>query len=69
MVPNALAKATVTLVHHAEGTGRRVDAYFDVQELTILETREERLDREWIEAEPHRVELEEMYARMVDSDY
>ena len=68
MVPDALVKATVTLVHHTESSGRRVNAYFDVQELTILETREERLEREWVEAEPHREELERIYARMVDSE-
>ena len=67
-LPDALVKAKVTLVRHFDPDRNQVNAYFDVQEVTILETRGERMDREWEEGEPHRQELEEMFARMVDSE-
>ena len=67
-LPDALVKATVTLVSHFDPVRNQVNAYFDVQEVTVLETREERLVREWKEGEPHRQELERMFARMVDSE-
>ena len=66
-VPEALVKATVTLVSHLDRDHKHSNAYFDVQEVTILETREERLAREWDEGEPHRRELEDMFARIVAS--
>ena len=66
-VPDALAKVTVTLVSHFDQEGKQMNAYFDVQEVTILETREERLVREWDEGEAHRRELEDIFTQIVDS--